>query len=184
MDKVKQAAESYAGMWADIFKNPAIVSFIAGANWQSSNQDGEKVLTPSGKLIDKPKGVQWPNYEYKTASNQDGAQDAARNKVQLSNVTDQQGIDLTWLKIWEQFEIWYGDHTKKETGREMLLRIQSEFSTPLPTNQPGEPPKEVWPCRACGCGKYNLPCSQCDGTGYVFPYREGDVIVPAPAPIK
>jgi hypothetical protein len=152
MDKVKQAAESYAGMWADIFKNPAIVSFIAGANWQSSNQDG--------------------------------AQDAARNKVQLSNVTDQQGIDLTWLKIWEQFEIWYGDHTKKETGREMLLRIQSEFSTPLPTNQPGEPPKEVWPCRACGCGKYNLPCSQCDGTGYVYPYREGDVIVPAPAPIK
>jgi hypothetical protein len=58
--------------------------------------------------------------------------DASRNKVMLSNITDQEGIDLVWLKIWEQFEIWYGDHTKKETGRQMLLRIQEQYSTPAP----------------------------------------------------
>jgi len=64
--------------------------------------------------------------------------DASRNKVQLSNITDQNGIDLNWIKIWEQVEIWYGDHTKKESGRDLLLRLQSEFSTPVkPSIQSG-----------------------------------------------
>jgi len=64
--------------------------------------------------------------------------DASRNQVQLSNITDQNGIDFNWLKIWEQVEIWYGDHTKKQSGRDLLLRLQSEFSSPVkPSIQSG-----------------------------------------------
>ncbi len=46
--------------------------------------------------------------------------------VQLSNVTDKTDINLQWLLIWSEVENWYGDIQKKETARELLLRLQEK----------------------------------------------------------
>lgn len=69
-----------------------------------------------------------PDYAPPAASSPEGSkEDASRNKVQLSNITEQTGIELGWLLIWEQIEIWYGDIKKKETGKDFLLRLQKQY---------------------------------------------------------
>jgi len=109
--------------------------------WKCINRIGEakdsldnvEVLFEDGTIIDYMRNV-WPfsvsvGWRFKNAAYvKPSPIDASRNRVQLSNITDQNGIDFNWLKIWEQVEIWYGDHTKKESGRDLLLRLQSEFS--------------------------------------------------------
>lgn len=54
----------------------------------------------------------------------------ARRPIQLGNLQekDQSGISQEWLKIWEQIEIWYGDPKKKESARQLLLRLQDQYS--------------------------------------------------------
>jgi hypothetical protein len=48
----------------------------------------------------------------------------------LSNVPgkEQDGIDMPILKLWGEVENFYGDPHKNETGRQLLLRIQSEYN--------------------------------------------------------
>ena len=48
-------------------------------------------------------------------------------KVPSSNVRDQRNISVEWMAIWEQMEAWSGDHTKKETGQQLLERLQKDY---------------------------------------------------------
>lgn len=59
-----------------------------------------------------------------------GHKDSEGQFVQCSNVTDQIGLSKTLLLIFSQIEIWYGDIDKKETGRQLLERLQKQFIFP------------------------------------------------------
>lgn len=49
-----------------------------------------------------------------------------RNLI-LVNVDSADNISDEWIYLWGQVEIWYGDIQKKETGQELLKRLQSAF---------------------------------------------------------
>lgn len=52
---------------------------------------------------------------------------AENRHLKLANVDNVDNISDAWIALWEQVEIWYGDHTKKETGQEFLERMQRTF---------------------------------------------------------
>ena len=59
-----------------------------------------------------------------------GHKDAQGQFVQSGNVVNQIGISKTLLQIFNQIEIWYGDIQKRETGEELLKRLQNTIPQP------------------------------------------------------
>jgi len=47
--------------------------------------------------------------------------------LKLSNVKSVENISDEWVDLWQQVELWYGDIQKKETGQQLLERLQSNF---------------------------------------------------------
>lgn len=57
-----------------------------------------------------------------------------------SNVPDQTGIARQWLEIWSEVENWYGDPKKRESGAQLLLRLQSSYSLADRNSPPPDQP--------------------------------------------
>lgn len=60
-------------------------------------------------------------------ASKEGPQDSQRQKHPSGNVGEQDGINTHLLDVWHEIESWYGDIEKKETGEELLKRLQSQF---------------------------------------------------------
>lgn len=48
-------------------------------------------------------------------------------KVISTNVRDQRNISMEWMEVWEEIENWYGDIQRKETGQQLIERLQSKY---------------------------------------------------------
>lgn len=48
-------------------------------------------------------------------------------KVISTNVRDQRGISIEWMEVWGEIENWYGDILRKETGQQLVERLQSKY---------------------------------------------------------
>lgn len=80
------------------------------------------------KFKDSPKVARIVKSEL--SGNSEQLQSIAANKpnyIQLTNVHTV-GMDRSWLELWEQIEIWYGDARTEETGEELLIRLQKSFN--------------------------------------------------------
>lgn len=57
----------------------------------------------------------------------------------LSNLpgSEQNGVSKDLLCLWSNIENWYGDPQKKETGRELLLRLQTLYDIKLKGDDTG-----------------------------------------------
>ena len=64
-------------------------------------------------------------------------------KVPSSNVRDQRNISVEWMAIWEQMEAWSGDHTKKETGQQLLERLQKDYQLTKTNAKPDDSAKRA-----------------------------------------
>jgi hypothetical protein len=48
-------------------------------------------------------------------------------KVISTNVRDQRNISIEWMEVWGEIENWYGDIQRKETGQQLIERLQSKY---------------------------------------------------------
>ena len=48
-------------------------------------------------------------------------------KIPSGNVRDQRKISQEWMEIFSEIENWYGDIQKRETGDQLLKRLQRTF---------------------------------------------------------
>mgnify|MGYP003474456325 FL=1 len=48
-------------------------------------------------------------------------------KVISTNVRDQRSISLEWMEVWGEVENWYGDILRKETGQQLVERLQKHY---------------------------------------------------------
>lgn len=63
-------------------------------------------------------------------------------KVISTNIRDQRDISQEWMEVWGEIENWYGDIQRKETGQQLLERLQRQYL--LKRNVPVAPiPSEV-----------------------------------------
>ena len=52
---------------------------------------------------------------------------ASMQKVISTNVRDQRSISLEWMEVWGEVENWYGDILRKETGQQLVERLQKHY---------------------------------------------------------
>ncbi len=48
-------------------------------------------------------------------------------KVISTNVRDQRRISIEWMEVWGEIENWYGDIQRKETGQQLVERLQATY---------------------------------------------------------
>lgn len=49
-------------------------------------------------------------------------------KYAMSTNLTTKGMAVDWIDLWCEIENWYGDHTKKETAEQLLMRLQNKFT--------------------------------------------------------
>ena len=85
-------------------------------------------------------------------------------KIQSSNVIDQSRISIVWLHLWSEIENWYGDVQQKESGSELLIRLQDKYA--LTSNLSKTSMKVVEDPNAFGTGMKLCDCV--DHIGKIF----------------
>jgi len=56
-------------------------------------------------------------------------------KVISTNVRDQRNISMEWMEVWREIENWYGDIQRKETGQQLIERLQSRYELKKKSNK-------------------------------------------------